>query len=371
MILFLRNLFMPALLAGALVPAAFAQTATPYCINNLGGLGCDFGTVRIPGTSFNAYMGGYCQPGRDTNGSQYNAYPVANGLTATLVPGTTYQLGARFSVTRSASMWLDANGNGTFETSEWTLISNLTPANGSEVLVSFTVPTTARLGQTRLRLRTGGSFGAGDACTPSSFGGDTRDFTVTLAPAGSTTAAPYCAAAYQTNNPGPYNSLEAVVLAGTTLRSITGTPLAPYYNYPAVGETTGRVARGQRYGLYTYIVTSYYQPRVGVWVDWNQNQQFEASEYQAVTQVAPSGGTYFTTSLTVPATALLGATRMRARTREVATPITATDACTTFASGETEDYTLTVEAAPTTPPLPTYNPAPVWSGARSDGGSSY
>ena len=262
---------MPALLAGALLPEAAAQTAPTYCVNNLGGGGCDFGTVRIPGTSFNAYMGGYCTVGRDINGSQYNAYPPTNGQTATLVPGTTYQLAARFGATaaRSASLWLDANGNGTFEASEWTLISNFTPSNGTEITASFTVPATARLGQTRLRLRTSTGLGAGDACATTGFSGDTRDFTVTLAPAGGTVAAPYCTPTYQTNNPTPYNSLEEVLLAGTTPHSVTGVAPTSYYNYPVVGATTGRVARGQRYGLYAYLTYSYYTPRVGVWVDWN------------------------------------------------------------------------------------------------------
>ena len=363
------NLLLRKFATGALLSlgAGLVQAQSPaiYCINNLGGSGCDISSVSITGTALSSP--GYCQASR-TNGSQYSVYPAENGTTATLAPGATYQLVVRFSVRRSASLWLDANGNGTFEPAEWTLITAASPATtATSVTVSFVVPATARPGQTRLRLRSRELLspnGATDACTDfGAGGGDTRDYTVTIGPVGTASSAPYCAPSYQ-NIAG---DLQEVVLAGTTLHGISGTPVGgAYYQYPASGATTAQVERGRSYPLYAYIIGSFYPPVVGAWVDWNHNQQFEASEYQPVDVGGLAPGYYYTAPLTVPANALLGSTRLRLRSRENGSPIAGGDACASFAWGEAEDYTLTV-VPNTTPPLPTYNPAPLWSAATNYG----
>ena len=364
----LLRLVLYSILWGLTALAGRAQSPSPYCVTNLGGQSCRFTQIRILGTALNPYQSGYCRP-LSASGQQYSVYPVTNGYTAALVPGATYQVRIGLNQRTSASLWLDANGNGVFEPSEWQLITNLSPATlGSPVTISWTVPPTARLGRTRLRVRAGAAA-ATDACTLFT-NADTRDFTVTLVPAGSTSAAPYCDAPYQTGSTD-YEYIDAVVLTGTALNNPTGVPLnsSSYYHYPATGSTTARVERGQQYTLYAYTSNTILEPRVGVWVDWNQNQQFEASEYQPVVTPPPTGTGYHTTTLLVPATAALGTTRMRVRARELANPLTGADACTTFIKGETEDYTITVAPAPAQLPPP-YNPAPAWSAAQREGDST-
>ena len=75
-----------------------------------------------------------------------------------------------------------------------------------------------------------------------------------------------------------------------------------------------------------------------VWIDFNHNGVFDATEW---TQIA-TASTRATTNVAIPATATLGVTGMRVRSRLATNPNAATDACTAFGSGETEDYLVTI-----------------------------
>jgi subtilisin-like proprotein convertase family protein len=92
---------------------------------------------------------------------------------------------------------------------------------------------------------------------------------------------------------------------------------------------------------------------VGVWIDYNQNGTFDASEFTAVGLNAATP-LLRTGTIPVPAGALLGNTRMRVRVR-FSTQQTGAMACTTYAFGETEDYT--VKIVPCTPVAITGAPA--------------
>lgn len=78
--------------------------------------------------------------------------------------------------------------------------------------------------------------------------------------------------------------------------------------------------------------------QVGVFIDYNQDGIFQASEY---TFIGTGNGTVVNGTITIPATALTGTTRMRVRVR-FSTAITGGDACTTFTFGETEDYNINI-----------------------------
>src|SRR5688572_20519684 len=83
---------------------------------------------------------------------------------------------------------------------------------------------------------------------------------------------------------------------------------------------------------------------MSVWIDFNQNGSFEATEW---TQIATTStaGTAVVVPITIPNTAVLGQTGMRIRSRASGNANAATDACTTFGSGETEDYIVTIAPA--------------------------
>ena len=97
---------------------------------------------------------------------------------------------------------------------------------------------------------------------------------------------------------------------------------------------------------YQIIVTNYYPydqyDYCGVWVDWNQDEDFDdAAETISVSpdQTTPGGGVItFAGTITPPAGAALGSTRMRVRIlwKEAINP------CGSTSYGEVEDYTITV-----------------------------
>jgi len=79
---------------------------------------------------------------------------------------------------------------------------------------------------------------------------------------------------------------------------------------------------------------------VSVWIDWNGNGTFEASEWYQPYTSATTG----TINITVPVSSVSNP-RMRIRSRLQFNVNGSGDACTFFGSGETEDYCLEVVAA--------------------------
>ncbi|WP_442264811.1 GEVED domain-containing protein [Tenacibaculum sp. ZS6-P6] len=79
-----------------------------------------------------------------------------------------------------------------------------------------------------------------------------------------------------------------------------------------------------------------------VWIDFNRNGTFEDSE--KVVSGSSSSANNLSTTVTVPANALLGQTRMRVSMKYNA----AQTPCETFADGEVEDYTINIVANGTT-----------------------
>ncbi|WP_294287283.1 GEVED domain-containing protein [uncultured Chryseobacterium sp.] len=112
-----------------------------------------------------------------------------------------------------------------------------------------------------------------------------------------------------------------------------------YHDYPSSGNTTATLVVGQSYQIYTSTSS---EAVIGFWLDTNQNSIFEPQEY---TQLVNSMNTQNTTVFTVPVSAASGNTRMRIRSRAYGSSINSNNACTTFGSGETRDYTLNITGA--------------------------
>lgn len=83
-----------------------------------------------------------------------------------------------------------------------------------------------------------------------------------------------------------------------------------------------------------------YKEGYGVWIDYNQDGDFSDSGEQVWTKAA-SKTTPVSGSITIPATAALGATRMRVSMKYNAIPT----ACETFSYGQVEDYTVNIVSA--------------------------
>jgi len=120
----------------------------------------------------------------------------------------------------------------------------------------------------------------------------------------------------------------------------TNVPAAPYYtsyaaptSSPMQGITYPLTVTGGGYGQYA------------VWIDYNHSGTFDAAEYTYLgtlsTGITPSN---FSANIAIPGTALTGPTKMRIRGEAYFYTLTNTMACTTLYYGETEDYTLDIQA---------------------------
>lgn len=143
----------------------------------------------------------------------------------------------------------------------------------------------------------------------------------------------------------PTDNIDTVLIVGTTLNNpatgCTSGTAQSYTLYPATGNTTATLTQGT---AYTLSVTSTANSILSVWIDYNQNGTYESTEWQQVT-TSSTANVASTTVITIPLSSLTGQTRMRIRSRASGNPNAATDACTTFGSGETEDYFITISSA--------------------------
>jgi hypothetical protein len=151
-----------------------------YCITNLGG-SCSINSmssVDITGTTLNNVTGG-CT-------GTYNAFPASGNTTASLIGGNTYTMnvGVIAGSNTQVAAWLDANQNGIYEASEYTLINGNIVSGGSGS-GTFTVPINALGGTTGLRVRSDWqgttAWTAADACANRTWG-ETEDYVVTIVP---------------------------------------------------------------------------------------------------------------------------------------------------------------------------------------------
>ena len=140
------------------------------------------------------------------------------------------------------------------------------------------------------------------------------------------------------------NDITALSITGTTLNATgltcTAAGSQAYTAYPATGATTATLSGGVPYTLSATLSGA---SIVSVWVDYNHNFVFDASEWTQVTTNSPTS-TPVSVQLLVPVGAVQGQTALRIRSRSAGSPNGAADACTQFFSGETKDFTVTIGA---------------------------
>jgi hypothetical protein len=369
-----------------------------------------------------------CSPGT------YSLLIDTGSLTTKLFRILTYPLVTKYSTTSKSAVWIDYDHSGTFDATEYTLITNTVAAN-TAVTTNITIPGTALLGKTGMRIRssgTGATLGAANACS-NIFSSETEDYTIEIDSATGCTSIPtagvisvndttvcnsevinfintgytaasgidfqwylngnpisgatspslaqtitaagsyYCTvtcAAFPGNpvstntinvtlNPAtlcycfpqnptgscPNDKITAVNIVGTTLNNTDNacniTNGSAYTNYPDTGSATGSFQQGQ---IIQLSVTTNNTNILSVWIDYNQNGIFEASEWQ---QIALNSAANIANlvSINVPVNATVGKTGMRIRSRSSGSSNGASDACSAMFSGETEDYIVDITAA--------------------------
>lgn len=155
-------------------------------------------------------------------------------------------------------------------------------------------------------------------------------------------------------------AIDSVAIPTTTLANgLTGCSPNNYTLYPYSGNTTATLSQGGSYNLYTRyngdVCSSF-------WIDYNQNGLLEPSEWTQICLQSPSVFDTMTvdgvivsqldsliiTPFRVPGsdTSVTGKTLMRIRTIAGGNTNDSTSMCDYFATGETEDYYITITSFP-------------------------
>jgi hypothetical protein len=119
----------------------------------------------------------------------------------------------------------------------------------------------------------------------------------------------------------------------------TSTTALGYTNYSA----TLQMAASQSTSFGVSVAIAAYGGGVKIWIDYNQNGIFEATEIATQSATTIGSGSTYTGTISIPATATLGVTRMRVRVVENSTTFTPCDA---QSYGETEDYAINIITPP-------------------------
>ncbi|HRZ78243.1 MAG TPA: GEVED domain-containing protein, partial [Bacteroidales bacterium] len=126
-------------------------------------------------------------------------------------------------------------------------------------------------------------------------------------------------------------------ISNVVIGTITNpTACSNYANYTTMSTL---VVPGMTYPITVSNGNPYSSDQCGIWVDWNHDNTFQTTE--AVTVSGTPGNGPYTANITVPPTALPGATRIRIRITYTGT----VDPCGTTTYGEVEDYTLMVASS--------------------------
>lgn len=249
----------------------------------------------------------------------------ASPCTGTPAPGNTLASANPVCPNQSFTLSLQNTISGTGVTYQWqTSPNSITWTNATGTGTSFTTSQTAATW-----------YRCAVTCSNSSSTGFSNPVQVNM----NSFLSCYCAANYTSGC--TFSDVITNVVFGTMSNPTGCTPV------PASTDYGGSVAAPViNMGVSTPIsvtVGAGGSEHVAVWIDYNQNGVFETTEY---TYIGRGNGTTLTNSINVPGTATSGITKMRVRVRysTATTPqILATDPCTTFSWGETEDYNVNLQ----------------------------
>jgi hypothetical protein len=234
---------------------------------------------------------------------------------------------------------------------QWPLPAGSAPPGNSTYTITGVNSSTGCTNTTALTLAFSPAFGTNPIATPANLGpcGGTLTLTTNDTSAGPTTLpCTYAAAPHSSANTPITNVLYKTINNSSALT----TALPSYVYYPPTPTTTATIIAGVPTPISVAINGT---GSISVWIDWdrnclfNTNEHFQLAGISTLTTPPISTGGVTAIPITVPATALPGLTRMRIRTRTSGSANGPGDATINFGSGETEDYDITILAAPALP----------------------
>ncbi|MDO7853364.1 beta strand repeat-containing protein [Hymenobacter convexus] len=172
---------------------------------------------------------------------------------------------------------------------------------------------------------------------------------------------------------GTNEYIKSVTLPGTPgfTNATNANSTNGFGDFTASTTNTTTLVQGVTYtnGVSVIVRSNNANSQGGMWIDYDHSGTFDASEYTLIgSSSLTAADVTFPVTLTVPATALLGNTRVRVRWRNGV--FTSADACVSGATawyGETEDYVVNIVACTASPTAFSYGPAATYcvSGATN------
>ncbi|SFC84136.1 Por secretion system C-terminal sorting domain-containing protein [Flexibacter flexilis DSM 6793] len=312
------------------------------------GVGAAYSTTPPPTSSYCASKGNtvtdewidLVQLGTISRTSTADAgYKDATSLSTNLTLGAaaTISFSAGFASTAYTEywrVWIDYNKDNDFDDAGELVVST-SSSSAATLTGTFTVPTTASTGATRMRVSMKYNAAQTGPCETFSYG-EVEDYTVNLATGTTTppTTVTYCA------SKGNSVTDEWIDLVQLGTISRTSTADAGYKDATSLSTNLTKGASATisfSAGFASTAYTEYWR----VWIDYNKDGDFADAGEQVVATSSSSAAT-LTGTFTVPATASTGSTRMRVSMKYNAAQ---TSSCETFSYGEVEDYTVNIVTA--------------------------
>ncbi len=139
---------------------------------------------------------------------------------------------------------------------------------------------------------------------------------------------------------GASTEIDNIAIPGSALH-IASPSSVPYRVFGRVGDSTGVIQRSLPYNINLHV-TGGSNFNAGMWIDYNHDGTFEASEYIRI-DTNTASGTATSTSFTIPGSADTGITGVRIRATQAAYPLSSTDACTDIGNSQTFDLKMTID----------------------------
>lgn len=217
--------------------------------------------------------------------------------------------------------WIDSNNNKEFEPNELLTFGNFN--EGHSASVTFSIPEDATPGFYTMRLRLQNEIEKATPCG-NDIKGEVEDYSVLI----EKNIRQYCNAVGADGTGGDW-------IKNVKLNTINNTSSQTGYS-----DFTNLSTDLQRNQKYTISVTLNYHfdvDKCGVWIDYNQNDAFEANEFIDL-PIFNSSQHIYQGNFTVPESSIKGSTRMRVRAVYNNSMVPCNSAF-----GEVEDYTINIE----------------------------
>ena len=247
--------------------------------------------------------------------SLQSSFSAGQTIPIKLEPGFLYN-----SFTVNWQLYIDLNEDGDFDDAGELLFA---PTNSNAIVEGFiNIPTTAIAGPKTLRVIM--AFGTAPDPCENFYYGEVEDYRITIID-----DTDYCQSEGQSTS---QEWIQQVQIGGLNHYSGNNNGYGDFSNYTIYAEQGQEVF----FSIQPGYQTTPYPENWSIWIDFNQNGIFNASN--ELVHAAPTHAGVLNGSFTIPADATPGQTRLRVVMRWDAVY----NACDDYAWGETEDYSLII-----------------------------